>query len=167
MSSSRLITSPTGEALLIVDMISHFEFEDGNKLFANTRRILEPLADLRSQLKSAGVPVIYVNDGIGEGGERRAHDLAELKVRSKKARLVLECLGPEPDDHWLVKPQRSGFYATGLSNLLHHLSVGSVIVAGVTTDICVFFTAHDAYMRGYSIRTPSNCCAAVEESHHE
>jgi nicotinamidase-related amidase len=156
-----------GHALLVVDMISDYEFEDGEKLYPNTLNILEPLAGLKASLRLRGVPTIYVNDELGEGSNHLFDNLETLRSRSDKARTILDRLAPDAIDHWIVKPQRSGFYATGLGNLLHSLSISSVIVAGVTTDICVLFTAHDAYMRGYSVWIPANCSAAAENSHHE
>jgi nicotinamidase-related amidase len=154
-------------ALLIVDMISDFEFEDGDRLFSNTLEILEPLAALKVNMRARGIPVIYVNDELGDGSDRLIEDIGKLGDRSDRASQILELLAPDGADHWIVKPQRSGFYATRLGNLLLSLNVSSVVVAGVTTDICVFFTAHDAYMRGYSLWIPSDCCAAVEASHHD
>ena len=40
-------------------------------------------------------------------------------------------------------------------------------MAGITTDICVLFTAHDAYMRGYEVSVPADCTAAVTEEFEE
>ena len=154
-------------ALLIVDMISDFEFDDADALFGNALKILEPLSALKRVMRARGTPVIYVNDELGHGSDQLRQDIDKLRVRSERASKVLDVLAPESTDHWIVKPQRSGFYATRLGNLLLSLNVSSVVVAGLTTDICVFFTAHDAYMRGYSLWIPSNCCAAVESSHHD
>jgi nicotinamidase-related amidase len=167
----RSLTPPSdrsqGEILLIVDMISDFEFEDGEKLFSNTLPILEPLHQLKSSMRARGAQTVYVNDELGQGCSSLSKDLLSLRRRSERAAQVLDHLAPDSYDHWVVKPQRSGFYATGLGNLLLSLNVSSVVVAGVTTDICVFFTAHDAYMRGYSVWVPRDCTAAVETTHQE
>ena len=154
-------------ALLIVDMISDFEFEDGDRLFKNALEILEPLSALKREMRARGIPVIFVKDELGDGSDQIARDIRRLGDRSERASRILDYLAPDKNDHWIVKPQRSGFYATRLGNLLLSLNVSSVAVAGLTTDICVFFTAHDAYMRGYSLWIPSNCSTAVEKAHHE
>ena len=39
-------------------------------------------------------------------------------------------------------------------------------VIGWTTDICVLFTAHDAYMRKFKVRVPSDCTNAIRPTHH-
>jgi nicotinamidase-related amidase len=67
----------------------------------------------------------------------------------------------------VLKPQRSGFYETPLSVLLASLEISRLIVTGFTTDICVLFTAHDAYMRGFDVLVPSDCTAAVEGEFHD
>jgi nicotinamidase-related amidase len=154
-------------ALLIVDLLSDFEFKDGDTLFARVKPVTPRIQDLKQRAKASGMPVIYVNDEIEKGGVGRDEALTRLRGRSGKADHILARLEPEPGDHLIFKPQRSGFFATGLGNLLLSLDISSVIVTGVTTDICVFFTAHDAYMRGYSVQVPSDCCAAVCDSYHE
>lgn len=155
-----------GSVLLIIDMISDFEFEDGAKLFPRSLKVAENIAALKRRSKQSGIPVIYVNDAIDGGSMEPGEDIRSLEKRSSKAAEMLSILAPEDDDHLIIKPQRSGFYGTSLGNLLLSLNASTVVATGVTTDICVFFTVHDAYMRGYSVSVPSNCCTAVEDSHH-
>jgi len=50
--------------------------------------------------------------------------------------------------------------------VLHYIGAKSLIVTGFTTDICVAFTAADAYMRDYRLWIPSDCTAAAESRHH-
>lgn len=154
-------------ALLIIDMLSDFEFEDGDKLFKNACGIVDNIQKLKKQAKAKGIPVVYVNDNYGRWNEDFKSYIAKLRKDSEKARTILEKLEPAPDDHFVLKPQRSGFYATALAGLLMSLNASSVIVTGVTTDICILFTAHDAYMRGFYIHVPEDCCAAVEPEHHK
>lgn len=153
-------------ALLIVDLISDFEFEDGEILFDRSQAMIDELSQIKTELRTREIPVIYVNDELEESNGDIVKDIAHLRARSDRADSVLSRLLPTEDDHFVFKPQRSGFYATTLGNLLMSLEVTSVIVTGVTTDICVFFTAHDAYMRGYGVWVPENCCVAVEDSFH-
>jgi nicotinamidase-related amidase len=72
----------------------------------------------------------------------------------------VERLRPQPGDYFVLKPKHSGFYDTPLHLLLQDLGVGRVVVTGIATDICVFFTANDAYMREYSVVVPKDCVAA-------
>ena len=53
-------------ALLLIDIISDFEFEDGEKLFKHSLPMARRLADLKKKAQKAGVPVIFVNDNFGK-----------------------------------------------------------------------------------------------------
>lgn len=154
-------------AILVLDMISDFDFEDGDKLYRKALKAAEKLSDLKSRAKSAGVPVIFVNDNFGKWNEDFAAYAESVRTTSAKGRRIIEMIGPESGDYHILKPQRSAFYATPLGVLLLTLNVSNLILTGVTTDICVLFTAHDAYMRGYQMQIPSDCTAAIKESHHK
>jgi len=54
-----------GEALLIMDMISDFSFDDGDKLFEPALAAAEKIAELKKRARAAGASVIYVNDNYG------------------------------------------------------------------------------------------------------
>ena len=57
----------------------------------------------------------------------------------------------------MLKPRHSGFYDTTLDTLLTALKVRRVIVTGMAGNICVLFTANDAYMRGLRVYAPADC----------
>ncbi|WP_304523996.1 cysteine hydrolase family protein [Bacillus sp. JCM 19034] len=59
------------------------------------------------------------------------------------------------------------FFYTPLQLLLDQLNIQSLILTGVAADMCVQFTANDAYMRGYQIHVPSNAVAAQTETRNE
>ena len=154
-----------GVALLIIDLVTDFDFEDGKRLYEAVQPKIDPLVDLKARMKKAGMPVIYVNDnfGIWKNSFSKTLDAARSSVLGKQ---IVSRILPDDDDYHVLKPQRSGFFATPLDVLLASLEVSELIITGVTTDICVLFTAHDAYMRGYHVHVPSDCSAAVEEKHH-
>jgi nicotinamidase-related amidase len=89
----------------------------------------------------------------------------EDKVRGKP---VVELLLPEEDDYFVLKPKHSGFYSTTLDILLEYLGVNILILTGIAGNICVLFTANDAYMRDFALVTPSDCIASNtdEENRH-
>jgi nicotinamidase-related amidase len=154
-----------GTALLLIDVITNFEFEDGEKLLARTLPMARRLAALKKKLRSAGVPSVYVNDNWGKWQEDFRSIVERFSGHDAKGREVVEILRPEENDYYILKPHRSAFYSTSLMLLLENLDVGSLIVAGVTTDICVLFSANDAYMRGFRLWVPSDCVEAVQEKH--
>ena len=153
-------------ALLLIDLITDFNFDDGDKLWERTQEIIDPLGRLIKRSRKAGIPVIYVNDNYGNWNEDFEGQVSSV-IKSKRGREVAGRIRPEKGDLYILKPQRSGFYETPLAVLLESMQVSSLILAGITTDICVLFTAHDAYMRGYSILVPSDCTAAVEDHYRD
>jgi nicotinamidase-related amidase len=78
---------------------------------------------------------------------------------------VVQLLLPEEDDYFILKPKHSGFFSTTLDVLLSYLGVKTLIITGFAGDICVLFTANDAYMRDFHLVTPCDCVASnCEES---
>jgi nicotinamidase-related amidase len=154
------------EALLILDMISDYEFEDGEKLYPQALEAARAIADLKRKAKAANAAVVYVNDNYGRWNEDFHTYTRNVRETSERGRRIIELLEPESDDMFVLKPQRSGFYATPLGVLLLSMGTSRLVIAGVTTDICVLFTAHDAYMCGFSVCVPADCSAAVKPAHH-
>jgi nicotinamidase-related amidase len=148
-------------ALLLIDVINDFDCPEGEPIGRFIPHMAERIAGLKKRAKAAKVPCVYVNDNFGRW-RSDVHQLVEY-CRHEKARCreVMELLAPEPDDYFVLKPMLSGFYATVLDPLLHQLEVKTVILAGVCANVCVFFTAADAYMRGYKLWVPSDCVAAA------
>ena len=104
-----------------------------------------------------------INDLEFDGAAHRlvAHCL-EAEVRGRP---VVEQLVPDETDYFVLKPKHSGFYNTTL-DLLDYLQTETVILTGVATDICVFFTAADAYMRDLRVIVPSDCVTALTPAAH-
>ena len=76
-------------------------------------------------------------------------------------------LRPTPEDLSVLKPRHSAFYNTPLEFLLEELKVSSLIIAGLSTDICVLATAQDAYVHKFEVRVPSDCSAADTAAHEQ
>ena len=69
-------------------------------------------------------------------------------------------LRPTADDYFVLKPKHSGFFSTPLDILLRYLGVDTLVLTGFAADICVLFTANDAYMRDYRVVVPRDCVAS-------
>jgi nicotinamidase-related amidase len=67
---------------------------------------------------------------------------------------------PDKEDYFVLKPKHSGFYGTTLDILLRYLGAETLIVTGVAGNICVLFTANDAFMRDYRVYAPADCTAS-------
>ncbi|MCP3029034.1 cysteine hydrolase family protein [Halobacillus sp. A5] len=153
-------------ALLIIDMINKMDFDGGEDLLEQSREIVNPINELRRQAKQAGVPVIYVNDNFGLWQDNADELIAECR-RGPGASIIKEVM-PADDDYFIIKPKHSGFFGTQLSILLEQLEVKNLILTGVAGDICVLFTANDAYMRDFILWVPKDTIASekVEDNNN-
>jgi nicotinamidase-related amidase len=155
-------------ALLLIDLISDFEFVDGEKLFEQTLPVARNIAELKKWAKRNSVPVIYVNDNFGKWQSDFRKLLEHCLNDNVRGKPIVELLKPDENDYFVLKPKHSGFHSTTLTTLLEYLQVKTLILTGVTADICVLFTANDAYMRDYDLQIPADCVASVnadENSH--
>lgn len=149
-------------ALLLIDIISDFKFDDGGRLLKNALPAARRIAGLKKRAKKSGVPVIYINDNFGKWREDFQKLVAHCLKKSSPGSEIVRSLKPETDDYFVLKPKHSAFYSTTLDLLLGELKIENLILTGIATDICVLFTANDAYMRGYRLFVPEDCVAAVE-----
>jgi len=152
--------------LLIIDMISSWDFPDADKLLPGVRGIVDNISALKSRCRKAGVPVIYANDNRG----RWRSNFPELVQRSLDAgdasAAITRTLMPEPDDYFVLKPSQSAFFGTPLELLLQHLKLRRIAIVGVASDQCVLSTALDARMRSLDVIVPRDCAASQTRARH-
>jgi nicotinamidase-related amidase len=149
-------------ALLLIDVISDFEFEDGKELFKFALPVAQCIAALKKRAQKDGIPVIYINDNFGNWRDDFQKIVNSCLTENVRGCEIVKLLKPEAEDYFVLKPKHSAFYSTTLDLLLEELNVETLILAGFSTDICILFTANDAYMRGYQLCVPEDCVAAVE-----
>ncbi|MET0623901.1 MAG: isochorismatase family cysteine hydrolase [Pyrinomonadaceae bacterium] len=155
-------------ALLLIDVINDLEFESGEELLRHALPMAERLAALKRRAKEAGVPVIYVNDNFGKWQSDFKKILEHCLKDDVRGRPVAELLRPEDeDDYFVLKPKHSGFFSTTLDILLDYLQARTLVLTGLTGDICVLFTAHDAYMRDFNLVIPADCVASSDPSEND
>ena len=154
-------------ALLLVDVVNSLDFEDGELLIEPAMAMAEEIQQLKQACRAAGIPTIYANDNFGRWQSNFGQLVDRYLDSGCRGAPVIERLLPQQDDYNILKPKHSAFYATPMNLLLEHLGVEDLIIAGLTTDRCVSFTAHDAYMRDYRLLVPSDCAAAIEITDHQ
>jgi nicotinamidase-related amidase len=162
MSGSAPDSSRT--ALLILDMISDFEFEDGARICRAALKIAKPIATLKQRAVHAGIPVIYANDNRGRWRSDFTAQLRASMAEGSRGGPIARLLAPGPVDYRILKPKHSAFYSTVLGTLLEHLGVSRLILTGVTAHQCVLFTANDAYVRDLELLIPRDCVASESQS---
>jgi nicotinamidase-related amidase len=150
-------------ALLLIDVINDLDFPEADDLLRFARPMADRIADLKRRAKEAGVPVIYVNDNFGRWQSNLQKIVEHATGPDSKGREIVEILKPEEDDYFVLKPKHSGFFSTTLDVLLDYLQVETVVITGVAANICVLFTANDAYMRDFHVVVPRDCVASNTE----
>jgi len=151
-------------ALLLIDVINDLDFPEADDLLRFALPMADRIADLKRRAKAADVPVIYVNDNFGRWQSNLQKIVEHASRPESKGRAIVERLRPEEDDYFVLKPKHSGFFSTTLDVLLDYLQVETVIIGGVAANICVLFTANDAYMRDYLVIVPGDCVASNTEA---
>jgi nicotinamidase-related amidase len=155
-------------ALLLIDVINDMEFEGAEALVEQAVPMAHRIAELKRGAKQAGIPAIYVNDNFGRWQSDFRRVVAHCLEDGVRGEEVVRLLEPEDDDYFVLKPKHSAFYATTLDTLLTYLGVRSVILTGVAGNICILFSANDAYMRDLNVFVPADCVASntAEENQH-
>ena len=146
--------------LLLIDVINDLEFEGAEQTLEQALPMAEALASLKKRAKQAGIPAVYVNDNYGRWQSNFERIVDHVIDTDTRGQPIAEMLRPEMDDYFVLKPKHSGFFSSTLDTLLEYLEASTLIITGIATDICVLFTANDAYMRDFFIVVPEDCVAA-------
>lgn len=175
------LTGADRTALLVIDMQNGFCHPDGsfaglgldvsmcNAAIAGCRRLVEAA-------HAAGVPVVYTRyvyrADYKDGGVLVQEvlpalaDVKSLAAGTWDAELVDE-LVPTDEDFVLDKNRYSAFYGTGLEPILTSLGVRNLVMAGVTTNMCVETTARDASQRDYRVFVVSDATGELDAARHD
>lgn len=171
MTSKNILPSQEAKkcrvALLLIDVINDMDFPEAADLIRHAEPAARRCAALKRRVKALGIPVIYVNDNFGHWQsdfQKQVRHCLEDGVRGEAiARLLL----PEADDFFVLKPKHSGFYSSALDILLRYLGAEILILAGFAGNLCVLYTANDAYMRDFRLFVPRDCTASEHKRTNE
>ncbi|HBL13329.1 MAG TPA: isochorismatase [Cyanobacteria bacterium UBA11162] len=174
-------------AILVIDMQNDFCHPDGwlahiGVDITPNREPIYPLNSLLAKLRSANVPVIWVNWGnrpdllnispgllhvynpTGQGiglGDPLPKRNAKVLIKDSWAAAVLDELEQKPKDIWVDKYRMSGFWDTPLDTILRNLGKTTLFFTGVNIDQCVMATLQDANFLGYDCILVKDCAATT------
>jgi nicotinamidase-related amidase len=148
-------------ALVLVDVINDLEFEGGERLAEHALPTARRIAELKRRAREAGVPVIYCNDNFGRWRSDFHEVVEHVMGDGVRGEPIGRLLKPGRDDYFVLKPKHSAFYATTLDTLLDYLGARRLILCGFSGDVCVLFSAGDAYMRDFHLHVPADCSASI------
>jgi len=165
-------------ALLIIDMQRDFVMPGGfgealgndvtplQATIAPTRRVLEAA-------RKRGMLVIHTREGhradltdcppsklVRGRGKTRIGDagpMGRILVRGEIGHDIVPELVPAPGEPVIDKPGKGAFYATDLELILRDRGIKTLIVCGVTTEVCVNTSVREANDRGYECVVLSDC----------
>ena len=92
--------------------------------------------------------------------------MGRILVRGEPGHDIVAALAPVAGEPIVDKPGKGAFHATPLGELLFGWGVTHLIVAGVTTEVCVQTTMREANDRGFECLLLSDCTGATDAGNH-
>ncbi|MDB5992318.1 MAG: rutB [Herbaspirillum sp.] len=86
--------------------------------------------------------------------------MGRLLIRGEYGHGIIDQLAPLPDETVIDKPGYGAFYKTDLEAILQRRAIRTLILCGVTTEVCVHSTLREAVDRGYECIVAGDACAA-------
>jgi nicotinamidase-related amidase len=169
---------PDATALLVIDMQRDFLEPGGfgeslGNDVSQLRRTIAPLRALLAACRAARLPVIHTREGhlpdlsdcppakltrgapskrIGDPGP-----YGRILIRGEYGHDIVDDLAPVPGEPVIDKPGKGAFYGTDLGDLLAGIGARSLLVTGVTTEVCVHTTVREANDRGFECLVLADC----------
>ena len=169
---------PKRTALVVIDMQRDFVEPGGfgeqlGNDVSQLRRVIKPLQRVLSVMRKAGYTVIHTREGhlpdlsdcppskIARGhlstGIGDVGPMGRILVRGSHGHDIIDELKPVGDETVIDKPGKGAFFATDLDFILHNRDISSLVVTGVTTEVCVNTTVREANDRGYECLVLEDC----------
>jgi nicotinamidase-related amidase len=155
-------------AIIVVDMLKdNLKESSRNPYYGEGKAIIPNLQKLIEEGRKRKFPIVFACDSFLEGdfifkGRMKIHSL-----RGTQGAEVIDDLKPEPKDIILPKRRFSAFFKTDLDQTLRMLGVDTVVVTGITTEVCVLMTVMDGLSHDFSAIILEDCTASRNKEFHQ
>jgi len=154
------------KALIIIDMLNDFVAEGAPLRVGGIEKIIGPIKREIEKAKKNNFPVIYLCDSH-EPDDREFKMFAPHAVKNTEGAKVIDQLRPQGSDIIIKKTTFSGFYNTNLEQVLQKMEADHVVLTGCVTNICVYFTAFEATVRGYEVDVVADAVMGLNKEDHQ
>jgi biuret amidohydrolase len=181
-----LAFAPATTALVIIDMQRDFVLPGGfGAALGNDTSLLlaavEPTARVLAQARAAGMLVVHTREGhrpdlsdcppakLNRGGTvfiGTEGPMGRILVRGEKGHDIIAELAPVAGEPVIDKPGKGSFHATDLHQILLDRGIRTLVVCGVTLEVCVHTTVREANDRGFECVVLSDCVASYFPEFH-
>ena len=165
-------TDPSATAIVVVDVQRLFTDMVGAPIAPALAQVLPAIGRFLEEGRRAGATIVLVRTIIAPDAHSRSTMAWPPFMRAGMApgapgTEFNPCLNQQTGDVEVVKQRYSAFFGTSLDQTLRQRAIQSVVVLGLTTNVCVQSTARDAWQHDYETITLSDCCAEIGDGSHD